>query len=235
MGIPALAVPPYITLVASLPALGDLFAAKQTPISRLRLDQRLRGLADPDARLLADILDLLGWDRLRLQVSDAELVSRGEALMARLHCATLRQLVTHRLEMRTLLAALRRRQRGEAAPPPGAVRGFGRWVATIRQNWQEPGFGVARPFPWVLEAAEHLRNDDPVGLERLIMAEIWRTTGRFAVGHDFDFTAVVIYCLRFQLVERRVAYDAEAATRRFVALVAASRGDLAIPTARVGQ
>ena len=213
--------PPYVTLAASLPALGDLFAAKQTPISRLRLEQRLRGLKPVDRALLDEILELLAWRRLALERSDAEQVRRAEELIPRLPTTALRRAVEHRLELRTILAALRRRQRGAPAPAADEAWGHGRWTGTIRQNWQEPGFGVERAFPWVLEAAGHVRSGDAVALESLLMREIWTLTGRLALGHAFDFTAVALYTLRFQLVERRVAYDVEAASLRFRGLVEA--------------
>jgi hypothetical protein len=212
--------PPYVTLAASLPALGELFAARQTPISRLRLQQRLRGLEPADRALLDEILDLLSWRRLALERTDAQQVRRAKALIPRLPTTALRRAVEHRLKMRTILAALRRRQRGELAPTADEVWGYGRWTRTIRQSWQEPGLGVERAHPWVAEAAGHVRSGDAVALESLMMREIWMLTGRLAMGHAFDFTAVALYMLRYQLVERRVAYDVEAATLRFRRLVA---------------
>jgi hypothetical protein len=217
----------YVTLVASLPALGDLFAAKQTPISRLRLEQRLRGLEPEDKALLDEMLDLVAWRRLELERSDAEIVRRARRLVPRLPTMTLRRAVEHRLEMRTILAALRRRQRGEPAPAAAEVWGHGRWTRTIRERWQEPGLGVERAHPWVLEAAAHVESGDALALESLLMRETWTTTGRLALGHAFDFTAVGLYMLRYQLLERRVAYDVEAAALRFRALVAEGLADFA--------
>ena len=42
----------YATLVASLPHQAALLAAKQTPLSRIKLDQRLRMLETEDAKQL---------------------------------------------------------------------------------------------------------------------------------------------------------------------------------------
>ncbi len=212
--------PPYVMLMTSLPALGDLFAARQTPISRLRLEQRLRALEPADKVLLAAILDLVGWRHLPLDRTDAEIVRRARALVPRLPTTALARAVEHRLELRTVVAALRRRQRG--GPPPAAdeVWGYGRWTGIIRDRWLEPGLGVQRAFPWVVEAAGQLQSGDAVGLESLLMREVWTVSSRLAVSHAFDFTAVALYALRYQLLERRVAYDAEAASSRFRSLVA---------------
>jgi hypothetical protein len=211
--------PPYITLMASLPALPDILEAKQTPISRLRLEQRLRGLAPDDKVLLDELLGLVPWRQLTLDETDAHFVRRAERLVPRLPTAALMRAVVHRLETRTVLAALRRRQRGEAAPAADVAWGYGRWTGTIARNWQEPGLGVERAFPWVREAAEQLRAGDALALESLLMRELWKMTSRHGAGHAFDFTAIALYALRYQLIERRVAYDAEAAAARFRRLV----------------
>ena len=79
--------PPYITLMASLPALPDIIEAKQTPISRLRLEQRLRGLAPDDKALLDDLRGLLPWQHLALDETDAEFVLRARRLVPRLPTA----------------------------------------------------------------------------------------------------------------------------------------------------
>jgi hypothetical protein len=233
MGLPSagLAVPPYVTLVASLPALDDPFIARQTPLSRLRLEVRLRALAPADRRLLEEILDLLAWRRLGRDETDAALAARARALLPRLPDPTLRRAVMHRMEMRTVVAALRRRARGEGPPPAGEVWGSGRWSGTIRRSWTDPALGVSHSFPWVREAAELLAREDTLGLERLLITEAWRTLGRLGVGHDFDLAAVVLYCLRFELVERRVTWDAGAAAGRFAELVAAGLGERAMSAA----
>ena len=50
------------------------------------------------------------------------------------------------LELRTLVAALRWRQRGESAPRDRAWC-FGRWVGQVIRHWGEPAFGLERAFP----------------------------------------------------------------------------------------
>lgn len=221
--------PPYAMLVASLPELGDLFGAKSTPISWLRLEQRLRGLSAEDKALLDAILDVLALRQLGMDDTDAALVLRARALVPRLPTPALRHLVEQQLELRTILAALRRRQRGEPAPPPELVWGHGRWLSTIRRNWNEPGLGVERAFPWVREAAAQIESGEAVALESLLMAQLWSLAGWLALahGHDFDFTAIVLYVLRFLLLERRTAYDADIASRRFRSLIAAGAAPLA--------
>ena len=217
--------PPYVSLMASLPSLPNVFAAKRLPISRLRLERRLQGLAPGDKALLDDlqvVFSLTRRDPAHDPVwSDAMLVHRVREFMPRLPSTALERAVDYTMALSTITAALRRRQRGEPAPAAGVVWGYGRWTRTIQRNWQEPGLGVGRAFPWVREAAGHVQSGDAIALESLLMREFWTMTGRLRVGHDFDFTAIALYVLRYQVLERRVAYDVEAATMRFRSLVEA--------------
>jgi hypothetical protein len=231
MSIPELLLgaPPYVALMASLPALPHVLAAKRLPISRLRLERRLQGLAPGDKALLDDlqvVFSLTRRDPARdPALSDAMLVHRVRAFMPRLPSAALERAVDYTMALSTITAALRRRQRGEPAPAADVAWGYGRWTRTIHRHWQEPELGVGRAFPWVREAAGHIESGDAIALESLLMREFWTMTGRLRLGHDFDFTAVALYVLRYQVLERRVAYDAEAATMRFRTLVEAGLAD----------
>lgn len=221
MSIPELLLgaPPYIALMASLPTLPHVQAAKRLPISRLRLERRLQTLAPADKALLDELQVVFALARRDPAPTDAMLVHRVREVVPRLPSTALKRAVDYAMELSTITAALRRRQRGEPAPAADVIWGYGRWTLTIRRHWQEPELGVGRAFPWVREAAGHVERGDAIALESLLMREFWTMTGRLRLGHDFDFTAVALYVLRYQVLERRVAYDAEAATMRFRRLV----------------
>ncbi len=206
-------------LITSLPFHGPLFGAHHTPLSRLRLEQRLRVLEPEDAVTLRRLTEILDFIHHSMDLTDAALVRRTRALEADLPNDFLRELLRFRMEMRTLLAAQRRRRRGETAPPPERDWGHGRWVARIERNWHEPGFGLERVFPWVGDAERLLRADDSLGLERLKLAVTWAHLDRMSEGHWFDFEAVVLYVLRWDLIARWTGQDADATLDRFDALV----------------
>ena len=205
----------YVTLMASLPALGPILAARHPPINAARLEARLRQLAPAHRAELDALSGLLAWRRQTLEGSDAALVARARRVIPRLSSPTLARLADERLELRTVLAALRRRHAGQDAPAPSEVWGYGRFVRRIRENWREPGLGVARAFPWVLTAREKLAAGESTALERLVLEAAWRQAERRAIGHAFDFEAVALYAVRWKLLERWTRYDAEAATARF--------------------
>jgi hypothetical protein len=214
----------YVMLISSLPFHGPLFGAHHTPLSRLRLEQRLRVLELDDARTLRQLTEILDFIHHSMDLTDAELVHRTRTLEAELTSDLLRDLLRFRMEMRTLLAAARRRRRGETGPPQEPGWGYGRWVGTIERNWHEPGFRLERVFPWVTEAERLLRANDSLGLERLKLTVTWAHLDRMSEGHWFDFEAVVIYVLRWDLIARWLNQDADAALARFDDLVDAGLG-----------
>lgn len=213
----------YVMLISSLPFHGPLFGAHHTPLSRLRLEQRLRVLEPEDARTLRRLAEILDFIHHSMDLTDADLVRRTRTLEQEL-TGFLCELLSFRMEMRTLLAAQRRRRRGETSPPREPGWGYGRWVGHIERNWHEPGFGLERVFPWVTQAERLLRGDDSLGLERLKLAVTWAHLDRMGDGHWFDFEAVVIYVLRWDLIARWTGQDGEAALGRFDALVETGLG-----------
>ncbi|GAB4395034.1 MAG: hypothetical protein Tsb0032_25690 [Kiloniellaceae bacterium] len=217
----------YITLISSLPSPEALFLARKPPLSRLRLNQRLRDLEPEDAEALRLVEDALQWSRLPISLTEEEVVARAERALAGIDNEMLRQIVKERLEIRTCVAALRRRNRGEAAPAPGTCWGFGRWTDHIARNWTEATFRLDRVFPWLREADSLMKAGDTVALERLLLQQAWKKLVRLAGEHEFDFEAVVIYVLKWNIVDRWTRYNGEAAMRRFEEMIEASLGDYA--------
>jgi len=217
----------YATLISSLPHPGPLFGATQTPLSRLRLDERLSMLEEYHLRLLRRVEQSVLWSHQPIGRSDAEIIHHARRLLEDVDNPLLRELVQHRLEVRTVVAALRRRQRGEETPDKSVLWGFGRWVDHIRRHWTEPAFRLHGVYPWLPRAQQLLHEGDAVALERLLLEVAWRHLARVGANHFFDFEAVVIYLLRWSIIQRWVHYDAEIAARRFESLVDEGLGEYA--------
>ncbi|MEL6480116.1 MAG: hypothetical protein AAFQ75_01585 [Pseudomonadota bacterium] len=209
----------YITLVSSLPALGPVLGAKHAPINRARLQKRLRLLTPEHHAELMSLADLLAWSRLPLAGNDEALVSRARRVIPALSSPTLAALARDRLEMRTVTAALRRRKAGQEAPQGDEAWGYSRYLVQITANWNDPEFGLTRVYPWLPEARMALEKHDAQGLERVLLEAAWRHASRHAVGHDFDYEAVAIYVIRWNLLDRWTRYDEQAAAARFASLV----------------
>ncbi len=209
----------YIMLMASLPRPGPLFAEKQTPISRIRLERRLSQLDPEDAVTLAAVERALEWRRINDDATDESVLERVDEALAATASETLRTVIQRRMEIRTCLAALRRRAAGEEAPRAGEVWGYGRWRARMRRNWSAPGFGIDHIVPWLKEANRLLSDGDAYGLERLCLEVVYRDLSRYGGLHQFDIEAVVIYVLKWSVIDRWSRYNAEAASRRFEELL----------------
>jgi len=206
-------------LMASLPPLGDLFGQNQTPLTEIQLRHRLRFLTDQDSKTLSQIEQLVRRSKQPAEWTDAQIVGSSKALLHHLRSNTLKQAVEFVVNLRTIVAALRRRRLGENSPPKQSDWGYSPWIQRIERHWTEPDFGLGTVVPWVSEARRLWDDDDSVGLERLILVESWKQFGRLSNGHYFDFAAVVLYVLRWSLINRRVNYDRETAQKRFNSLI----------------
>lgn len=210
----------YVMLLSSLPAYRSLFGAQQTPLSRRKLDQRLRMLSPAHSLQLQQIEGTLNWDAIPLSLSNDRLVERFRGLLEAFADSSLYGLFVQRLEMRSIVAALQWRQQGAAAAPPGL------WTPSpVRQHlarhWQEPDFQLQTRLGWVSEARQLLAADDVYGLEKLLLRQAWQALQRHPCRQRYGFEAVVVYVLKWDIIDRWSRYQAAAAARRFSQLLAA--------------
>jgi hypothetical protein len=216
----------YTMLIASLPVHPvSVLASKQTPISRIQLNRRLRLLEEDDARLLGRLEDLFHWDRLPLALGDEAIVRQAGELMGDVSNPTLRDIISFRLDLRTVLAALRRRRRGESVPTARQAWGYGRWVDHIGRHWHDSDLGLGQVLPWVREVSRLVAEGGSKELEQRLLEIIWTALGRHGEGHYFDFEAVVVYVLRWDMLARWTTYDGPAAGRRFQSLAESAMGE----------
>jgi len=216
----------YAMLISSLPYHGSLFGARRAPLSRIRLRQRQHLLNETDIACLRVVANLLEWSHQDMERSDEDIVARTRAELPKLENAFARDLIVWRLELRTAVAALRRRHRGQTAPSGNDRWGYGRWLPHIRRHWGEPQFRLERVYHWLAEARTLLEAGDALGLERLLLNAVWEHLDRLADGHHFDFEAVLIYSLRWDLVARWTGYRGDEAAVRFEEMLAAGLGDV---------
>jgi len=218
-----MAAPRYITLCASLPALGPILAARTPPINRARLTARLRGgLSEQDLSQLQGMARVISWEGAARNSLDDAAVAEARRVIADVESPTLAAYLGARMELRTAIAALRRRAAGQGPPGPSARWGHGRYLRRMRARWGEPDFGVGRAFPWIVAADRALSAGDAARMERIVLDAAWRQAERFAAPRRFDFEAVALYVARWALLERWTRYDAVAARARFAALLAAA-------------
>ncbi len=214
----------YIALICSLPGSERLFVAKQPPLSRLRLDAKLKVLAPEDAHVLQVMEHALSWSSYDMDITDASAVARCKAALEEIPQRALREIFLERMDMRTAVAALRLRKQGKGAPT-GSF-GIGRWSRHIPANWSDPTFRLESAMPWLKEAQQLINAEDPLGLERLLLTQSQKQLKRHAARHDFDFEAVAIYVLIWNIFDRWSQSRPEDAAKRFEALAVQAMAEI---------
>jgi hypothetical protein len=214
----------YYTLMASLPALGT-FLDKQTPLNRIRLESRLRLLEDEDAQELAAIERLLHYHKLSFDQTDDDVVDMAERVIESIRSDKLREAIRCRMDIRTVMAAIRRRASDQGAPEAGTKWGCGRWLIPIERNWNKSDFGLSGALPWVSKVNDLVQSKDALGIEEILNKVVWSMFSRMAEGHYFDFEAVAFYVLRWNLLYRWSLNNAAEARKRFDELMEASWGE----------
>jgi hypothetical protein len=213
-------------LMASLPPHPmSLWNNKNKPITRLHLEKRLTLLNDADRQQLAAIEGILHWAKMHEADSDALIVVEAEQVIQSIDNPLLQSVISWRMELRTVVAAIRRRELGTDAPAKNTRWGYGEVVSLIRQHWQADDFGCRHRFPWVQEANALFVSEQSVALEQLLLNLSWQHYERIGHGHYFDFEAIVIYVLRWNIVNRWVQCDKQAAMRQFEILVNEGLGE----------
>lgn len=215
----------YISLIASLPSSERLFVAKQPPLSRLRLERRLSSLTPEDRKTLTTIDNLMSWRAYTMEDDNAVGMRRAKMALEELNSETLRNIIMDRLDLRTVVAALRMRRFDENSPDtPWSTS---RLTRHIMANWSDPVFKLETRMPWLREAATLIDNQDPLGLERHILRVTYDQLKRRSAGHYFDIEAVVIYVLKWNIFDRWARSDEHAAAKRFETIAQEALGEFA--------
>jgi hypothetical protein len=207
----------YYTLIASLPVLPRFDRTRRLPLSRERFAARLEWLHPEDRGVLRDAEGFLAWQGQPLARTDEAMLERYRAFVGRVRDPALRMLTGQRMGLRTIVAGLRRRLRGEG--PPQGLWGIEPWASHMRRHWAEPDFRLGRRVPWLHAASEFLAAGEAVALERLLMGLVWDQHATVAADRPFAFPAVLAYRFKWDLTERWLSQNAEAAQARIARLV----------------
>ena len=210
----------YYTLVASLPRLPYFERAERAPITRLRLEQRLRMLEWEDSRQLARAETLANWRMVSERPrTDAEMAARWHIALQEVENPALREFIEFRMDQQTILSGFRRRRTGLGPPAGDQIWGAGRCVRRIEQYWDDPDFRLASMYPWVPEARAFIEENDAASLERLLMSIIWRRLSRIAESNLFGFEAVFAYVFKWDILQAWLVRNAEGGKKRFQELI----------------
>ncbi|MHC4236387.1 MAG: DUF2764 family protein [Planctomycetota bacterium] len=207
----------YYQLVASLPALPDFGRARLLPLGRRRLEERLALLHSDDLEELMRAERLVSWRRQPVTRTTEQIVAMYDEVMATTRNRDLRIMVDFRMNMRTVMVALRLRRQGRRAP--SGRWGTGPYTRIIEARWAEPEFGLVAIFPWIPEAQAFLDQGDAMALEQLLMGQSWKKLGQIADARPFGFEQVFAFTYKWDILHRWLFYDGEKARERFEELI----------------
>ena len=210
----------YYTLIASLPHLPLHFELDRTPITRPRLNERLKLLEDADRDVIDQMSAFLVWDRQPLDRNDQEVIERYDNLMRTVSNPLVRALINTRINMRTIVSAVRRRKAG-GSPPVGV----GQWVDHIRRNWEHPEFRLAGRYAWIRPFQDLIDEGAAREAQRLLFSVNYRTWSRMAEHYAFSFEGLILYLARWEIIDRWTSQDANAGQQRFEKLISETLGE----------
>jgi hypothetical protein len=209
----------YVDLLCSLPYLENPFIRKRPPITAVQFRKRLNML-DFEARdLIEKFADTFYWGYLSLEDKDEDLVRQARRLMDELQESDIKAWQLWRMDLRTIMAALRRRKLNQPAPDAKALWGYGRYVSQIINNWNHPTFKLEAQFPWLPKAKELLELDDSFALERHLLTTEWHYYSRQQADEQYSLSDVWLYAMKWDLVDRWCRYNTELAKQHFDQLV----------------
>ncbi len=210
----------YSTLLISLPHLVDPFRYQSQSITLVQLEKRMNMLDPEDVVRVRQLRDLFYWGRLTLKADEAVLVRRSNRFLDELPYPQVKEWLNWRMDVRAVIAAMRRRKLGEPAPT-GQEWGYGSHRRTIQRNWSSPCFKLEHRYPFLPEIYQHLLAGESLKLERVLLKSIWHFYQQQSPHYSWGFTALVLYLAKWDLVDRWRRYDHEKGAQRFDALVSA--------------
>jgi hypothetical protein len=210
----------YYTLIASLPPLPQPFDSGPLPITRKTLRKRLDLMEDDNRQVVRELAKFFAWDRQTLDTTDAEVLQTHRRLLEEIANPFVGQIVRYRFEMRTIVAALRRKRDGE-----GPLGGFPPLDQLIRRNWDAPNFNLAGRYRWIVPFVSAMEKGKLVEAQHVLYTDLWTTWTRFGQQYHFTFESIMVYLARWEIVERWASQNADLGRERFEDLIQETLGE----------
>lgn len=210
----------YYTLVTSLPHLPRFDKAERLPITREGLLQRLKMLDSEDYKLAEMVAEFIAWRRQPVGRTNAKIVSiYNQGVKQIFESKRLKPLFELLVNQKTIITALRRREKDLPRPSSGELWGVGPLVPHIEQNWDKPFFKLQSIYPWIVQVENYLHEEEQLKLEHLLANLIWNKLEFVLVKNYFGFEVVVAYLLKWDILQQWLSYNTEEAKARFDELV----------------
>ncbi len=208
----------YTALLSSLPHLVNPFEYQRQSISLVQLQKRMNMLSYDDYVWLNKLRSLFYWGGITLNQDELTLVKEANRLLFELDEPDIKTWLLWRMDVRTILSAMRRRKAGQSAPK-GKLWGYGNYLHQIQHNWSQPCFNLENRFPFLIELEKYLQSGKSFDLERCLLKAIWHYYCTYQINNESGFSAVVLYVVKWELIDRWRQYDEDIGAQHFNQLV----------------
>lgn len=209
----------YYMLITSLPRHSRQYKIKQTPISRIQLEKRLKLLTESERNILNNLTNCL-WDswfdpKLPFQAT----ITKSKTLLA-LNMPFINELIHWFFNLRSLFVALRLRKTDSSPPANPQEYWSSQWNARLIKNWDMPDFDLKSIYPWLTAINSKLSNQDrsitgqAAFIEDTLLTLIWKHLDSIEARHFYDFEALIIYLMRWNIVNYWSQFNEKIASDR---------------------
>jgi hypothetical protein len=209
----------YYTLIGSLPHLPYFDKTSRLPINAERLQKRLGMLQPVDAEVVETVQTFLLWQYHSMDKTNSDIIRHYSETMALVTQPSVRNIIDYRMNIRTIVSALRRRYYNHPAPTKQERWGIGQWCRQIIDHWNDPDFGLGAIHPWISQAQQLIAQEETLEFERLLMGLIWDNLDRHEVDDPFGLDSLLVYLFKWDIIKRWQIYNREKAADRFDKLV----------------
>tara|TARA_R110001592_G_scaffold52649_9_gene161381 strand:- start:104186 stop:104893 length:708 start_codon:yes stop_codon:yes gene_type:complete len=208
----------YTALLCSLPHLVNPFKYQSQSISLVQLQKRMNMLSYDDYVWLNKLRQLFYWGGISLDQDEAVLVKQAQRFMDELNNDNIKSWLLWRMDIRSIISAMRRRKQGQSAPK-GTLWAYGNYINHIENNWSSPCFKLENRYPFLPEIEKHLKAGESFELECCLLKAVWHFYSTRQPENEYSFAAVILYLMKWDLIDRWRQYDTELGAQRFSQLV----------------
>lgn len=196
----------YYSLMTSLPRYAISYKTSERHLSRIQLEKRFRLLEENTKRYLDEVEWLLWQSWFMPGLTLNELQSRSARILSE-SPELIKELLFSFLNLRTVLTAFSVRQ-AEPESKAGSIALLrGTMREQILKNWQKEDFGLGNLYPKMKAILQFAQVNQASLAEESILNLLWQLLDKFENGHYFDLMAVIIYLLRWNIVDYWSSFD----------------------------
>lgn len=190
----------FYMVASALPRMTASFKVEAPPISRIQLEKRLKLLPTETLNLLY-ALELLVWQSWFMPQKPFSSTKENYLNLLKIKSPFIHKTVHWFMDLRSLFSALRLRKAVKSPPANPQDYWLSHWNHQLIQHWDEPDFGLKSVYPWLPKVASNLDKEDTTAVEEFLLCHIWSYLSIIELGHYFDFEALIIYLLRWNLID----------------------------------